>query len=55
MTDAESGFAGLRRDIVRLGDRLIKWGTGVAIVTTMAVGGMIWAAVEALLHALPHR
>ncbi len=35
MTDAQSGVAGLRRDIVRLEDRLIKSGIGFAIVAPM--------------------
>ena len=34
--------------------RLIKWVVGVGIAAALSVGGMIWAASQVLLRALPH-
>jgi hypothetical protein len=49
----KTDIADLRREMAELELRLIKWLIGVGIAATLAVGGMIWAATQFLLHAHP--
>jgi hypothetical protein len=34
--------------------REIKWVIGTGITTTLAMGGMIWTAMQILLRSFPH-
>ena len=47
-------IADLRRELAQLELRLIKWVIGVGIAATLAVGGMIWTAMQVLLRGFPH-
>ena len=47
-------IADLRRELAQLELQLIKWVIGVGIAATLAVGGMIWTAMQVLLRGLPH-
>ena len=53
-SDLRGEIAEIRREIVALELRLIKWVVGVGIAAALSVGGMIWAASQVLLRALPH-
>ncbi|HEY3910957.1 MAG TPA: hypothetical protein VGM07_13845 [Stellaceae bacterium] len=44
----------IREEMVALELRLIKWMIGIGIAATLAVSGMVWAAAQVLLRALPH-
>lgn len=46
--------ADLRREIAQMELRLIKWVIGIGITATVAVGGMIWTAMQVLLRTFPH-
>ena len=47
-------IADLRRELAQLELRLIKRVIGQGIAATLAIGGMLWAAVQFLLHVFPH-
>jgi hypothetical protein len=48
----KTDIAELRREITGVEPRLIKWVVGIGITATLAVGGMIWTATQALLRAV---
>ena len=52
--EPRSEISEVRVDLVALELRLIKWMIGIGIAATLAVGGMVWAATQALFRVLPH-